>query len=834
MSDSGAGPKDSITQVADESFIRERPLEIERGAVLAGRYQVEEVIGKGGSGVVLRVFDRTVQNVVALKVLKAELARDAKWDKRFSRELRLGRPIQHPNVCRIFDIGEADGHRFLTMELASGGSLRDELKRQPALERPIEDRLRDAQAAIEGLAAIHGSGVVHRDFKPDNLLRMADGRLVISDFGLATDAATAPGVTVMIGTPHYMAPEVLAGEPATTRSDVWALGVVLHEIFFGRRPERKEVSFDGSGRSPLRPATLLEVEALELCRRCLVETPGERPSDAREISRLFADMLLTRKRHLRRPWVGAVWIALPLSAAIALALGWRLRTGGAHSTARARAPERVLAISGIPADWSRSSKQIARYSGRVHCLSAVDDHTVRIVWGVPHRAVDVDIATGRQKPARLVPESYQLSCPDVSPKTGQVVYTARNASGALEIRLSGREDGSDAAVVTSGRDPHWLGAYPSFVYDVDDSHIAIFSVPTMELSLLPEAAGDDIIEIGDAAVNPAGDLVAITGYDQYADSWIGLIRPQTHAWAAKYPVPMGSRIAFGGSDEILVAGSSFQKEMSVAAMNVKTGELRRLGGLPGMDITHTVATSHRLVFVARRLSTDLWSYASGRRERLTTDGDVLTAAISREGALLLSRRAPDGTLRIWRKYPDGSERPLTSGPKDTTPGFSPDGTKWAYADYPKGTIRICQLGKSCADVFKDSDLPVYPTFAPDGRRFAVLTQSGHPQLKLVGIDGRILVAWDALPVCGAVWSSNERVWSVESAHGVYYWVEHDASTGEPTAGRVRFAADEPEDSAVTDCRAQGAGPESPLFRPIQTEAEELSAVHSVAYQVEPH
>ena len=187
-----------------------RPPDIERGTVLAGRYQIEDIIGKGGSGIVLRVFDRTAQNVVALKVLKAELARDTKWEKRFSRELRLGRPIQHRNVCRIFDIGEADGHRFLTMELARGGSLRDELKRTQALERPLEDRLSDARAAIDGLAAIHAAGVVHRDFKPDNLLRMGDGRLVISDFGLATDAANAPGVTVLIGTPHYMAPEVLA------------------------------------------------------------------------------------------------------------------------------------------------------------------------------------------------------------------------------------------------------------------------------------------------------------------------------------------------------------------------------------------------------------------------------------------------------------------------------------------------------------------------------------------------------------------------------------------------------------------------------------------------
>ena len=246
MSDSGSGSKDSVTEVAEESFVRERPPDIERGTVLAGRYQIEDIIGKGGSGIVLRVFDRTAQNVVALKVLKSELARDAKWEKRFSRELRLGRPIQHPNVCRIFDIGEADGHRFLTMEIARGGSLRDELKRGGALERPLDAKMADARAVIAGLAALHAAGVVHRDFKPDNLLRMDDGRLVLSDFGLATDAATAPGATVLIGTPHYMAPEVLAGEPATSRSDVWALASSFTRFFFGQRPERRSVSFDGS------------------------------------------------------------------------------------------------------------------------------------------------------------------------------------------------------------------------------------------------------------------------------------------------------------------------------------------------------------------------------------------------------------------------------------------------------------------------------------------------------------------------------------------------------------------------------------------------------------
>ena len=210
----GSGYDPSVTSVAGPSVVRERTPDIERGMVLAGRYQVEAVIGRGGSGIVLRAFDRTAQTVVAVKVLKPELVHDERWARRFSRELRLGRPIRHPNVCRIFDIGEGDGHRFLTMELATGGTLRDLIKRGEPL-RPFEERLKDAAAAIGGLGAIHQAGIVHRDVKPDNMLRMEDGRLALSDFGLATDLPTAAAVTVMVGTPHYMAPEVRAGEPAT-------------------------------------------------------------------------------------------------------------------------------------------------------------------------------------------------------------------------------------------------------------------------------------------------------------------------------------------------------------------------------------------------------------------------------------------------------------------------------------------------------------------------------------------------------------------------------------------------------------------------------------------
>src|SRR5262245_2524602 len=175
---SEAEAEHSVTAVADEPGVtRERAPDIKPGDVLAGRYQVEAIIGKGGSGVVLRAFDRVSAIVVAVKVLKPGLTHDPRWEKRFQRELRLGRPVQHPNVCRIFDIGDADGYRFLTMEYAKGGSLRDLIKKNQPL-RPLPERLKDAADAIAGLAAIHAAEIVHRDVKPDNMLRMDDGRLV--------------------------------------------------------------------------------------------------------------------------------------------------------------------------------------------------------------------------------------------------------------------------------------------------------------------------------------------------------------------------------------------------------------------------------------------------------------------------------------------------------------------------------------------------------------------------------------------------------------------------------------------------------------------------------
>src|SRR5262245_3025271 len=435
----------SVTAVADAPAVtRERAPEVSPGDVLAGRYQVEAIIGKGGSGVVLRAFDRVSAAVVAVKVLKPGLTHDPRWEKRFQRELRLGRPIQHPNVCRIFDIGDSEGHRFLTMEYTRGGTLRDLLKKNAPL-RPLPERLADATNVIAGLAAIHDAGIVHRDVKPDNMLRMKDGRLVLSDFGLATDLPDSTMVSVFVGTPHYMAPEVRDGDPATTRSDVWSLGVVLHEIFFGKRPDRRASrTASGMSKSSTSTSSMIERAMMALCLRCLSDDPADRPENASAVAKLFETsrrspgaVLWARARRRSVYWAIGV-VAIGALGAIAT-YRWRSRA----SLTTASAPIQRLVNTGQPADWTKVAEVIATVPGHAHCFSLVDANTIRLIWGSPRKAEDFNIDSGSRRPAPLLSEAYANGCPDLSPDRRELLFTTNTSSGGIEIRHSTNPEGRE-------------------------------------------------------------------------------------------------------------------------------------------------------------------------------------------------------------------------------------------------------------------------------------------------------------------------------------------------------------------------------------------------------
>ncbi len=271
---------------------RAEPLSLRAGEVLAARYQIEAPIGEGGSGQVFRAWDRVLGEPIALKILRADRAQEKSWIKRLAREVKVARAIRHPNVCRVFDLGSSDGHWYVSMELAAGGALRDALRTLG--DRPLPARIADARAICAGLAAIHAVGITHRDVTPQNVLRMADGRLVLSDFGLATDGLDT---TMHGGTPSYMPPEASMGERPSQRSDVWQLGLIVHEVLFGRRPEWEHGPYGMTVRSPVdHAATIVEHELARLCCDCLAPNPAERPATAMVVAGRLAAAEVARSR----------------------------------------------------------------------------------------------------------------------------------------------------------------------------------------------------------------------------------------------------------------------------------------------------------------------------------------------------------------------------------------------------------------------------------------------------------------------------------------------------------------------------------------------------------
>ncbi len=253
------------------------------GETLASRYDVLELLGIGGMGAVYRARDRELDEMVALKVVRRELAEVPAMIERFRHEVKLARRVTHINVARTFELGTADGLTFCTMELIEGESLARRLTHGPM---PIGEAVGIAGAVCDGLSAAHAAGVVHRDIKPDNILVAYDGRVVVADFGVA--AVAVAGTGELSGTLAYMAPEQARGEPATPASDVFSLGVVLGQMIAGAIPPELAAVI-AAATAPERDARITSAAAL---RRALEPwaTPGTRTSQRMRVAQPADDI----------------------------------------------------------------------------------------------------------------------------------------------------------------------------------------------------------------------------------------------------------------------------------------------------------------------------------------------------------------------------------------------------------------------------------------------------------------------------------------------------------------------------------------------------------------
>ncbi|MET0625877.1 MAG: serine/threonine-protein kinase [Pyrinomonadaceae bacterium] len=260
------------------------------GDVLAGRYRIAGLLGRGGMGEVYRADDLKLKQPVALKFLPESLSADGASLARFYQEVSVARQISHRHVCRVYDIGDAEGYHFISMEYVRGEELSSLLKRIGRL--PGDKAVETARQLCAGLAAVHEAGVLHRDLKPANVMIDERGDVRITDFGIAALTGEVRGRDALAGTPAYMSPEQLEGGELTARSDIYSLGLVLYEIFTGKRafdaPSLHELlrlrRSDTQPSSPSSHVKDLDPAVERVIFHCLERDPEKRPATALQVA----------------------------------------------------------------------------------------------------------------------------------------------------------------------------------------------------------------------------------------------------------------------------------------------------------------------------------------------------------------------------------------------------------------------------------------------------------------------------------------------------------------------------------------------------------------------
>ena len=300
------------------------PTTLPEGFEIGRRYRVVKLLGRGGMGAVYKCHDEELEREVALKIIRPEIASDTAIIERFKREIQLSSRVTHKNVLRVYDLGEADGVRFLTMQFVEGEDLANLLRRTGPL--PVTRLFHVFRQICEGLAAAHEEGVVHRDLKPQNVLLDGEDHVWLTDFGLAKSlggsAMTEMGA--VMGTPSYMSPEQVRGQAVDKRSDIYSLGIVFYEMATGRTPFGGGSMYEVLMRrlsTPPRPVTELNPAVPPYLRkvleRCLEVDPRSRFQSVGEIlTDLDAAAFLTTVRyevHRRRRILAALGLALALA-----------------------------------------------------------------------------------------------------------------------------------------------------------------------------------------------------------------------------------------------------------------------------------------------------------------------------------------------------------------------------------------------------------------------------------------------------------------------------------------------------------------------------------------